>query len=546
MTDSSWYDDLGRRAFLAGVVGATVTACTPGSASTTDPTTGPTTGQPLPVPASTSGSPTGTATPPSSTSTTATPAAIAALRGAIGGAVVLPGDSGYAAAARLFNPRFDGAHPVAVAYCTTDDDVRRCVDAARADGVQPIPRAGGHSYAGYSTGAGLVIDVTGIRTVERDPSIAYVGGGARLFDVYKTLGPMNVGIPAGSCPTVGVAGFTLGGGLGIEAREFGLTADRLLAVDVVLASGDLVTATARDHADLFWACRGGGGGNFGIATRFTFQTHPTADFTRWQLRWPWAAAADVLQGWSGWVAGSPRQLVTAVNCSSTASSAKSSAKPSVTIFGVLRGSPAHAQSLMAELAKAIGVTPIATFRRTASHDATVRQLAGCSELTDSQCDAYSGSGAGIPRQAYAAGSDLLRARLTPAAAQAVVQAIDDRQARHLQTGTFLIDSLGGAIDDVAPDATAYPHRGAIASLQYLANWEATDRAAVVASNLAWFAATKAALAPHLSGDAYVNYIDPDRKDWRTAYYGANYDKLLSVKSTYDPDRLFSFPQAIGA
>ncbi len=567
MTDSIRYDDLPRRAFLAGLAGAAVTACTPGAPSTPTgaastsggpgpastsaaPPTGSASQAPSPA---TTASPTTTpgATSPGATSPSATspspspsraPAGIAALRGAIGGDVILPDDRGYAAAARLFNPRFDGARPVAIAYCRTAEDVRRCVDAARTDGLTPIPRAGGHSYAGYSTGAGLIIDVTGLKSVERAPSIAIVGGGARLFDVYNTLGPQNVGIPAGSCPTVGAAGLTLGGGYGIEARQFGLTSDRLTAVDVVLASGELVKATEREHADLFWACRGGGGGNFGIATRFVFETHPTADFTRWQLRWPWASAADVLQGWSGWVAGSPRELNTAVNCSSTVSSPR----PSVTVFGVLRGTPAQARSLMAELSAAVGAPPIATFRRTASHDATVRQLAGCSELTDSQCDAYSGGGAGIPRQAYAAGSDLVRSAFSPAAAHAIVHAVEDRQARRLQTGTFLIDSLGGAIDDPAPDATAYPHRGAIASLQYLANWDPADRPAVVASNLAWFAAAKASLAPHVSGQAYVNYLDPQRSDWRTAYYGAHYDRLLAVKSTYDPDRLFSFPQAIGA
>jgi FAD/FMN-containing dehydrogenase len=431
---------------------------------------------------------------------------------------------------------------VAIAYCTSADDVRRCVDAARTSGVTPIPRSGGHSYAGYSTGAGLVIDVTGVKAITLGGSEVTVGGGARIIDVYDALGPHSRGIPAGSCPTVGVAGLTLGGGLGIEARQYGLTADHLVAVDVVLASGDLVTATPADHADLYWACRGGGGGNFGIATRFVFGTHPTADLTRWQLRWPWASAPDVLQGWSSWVGASPREQFSAVNCSSTAPSQR----PSVTVFGVLNGSPSQAKALMAALTRAVGAPAISTYLRTSTHAATVRQLAGCADLSDTQCGAYAGPGAGIPRQAYAGGSDLLRAPFTSAGAAAVVAVIDERQGLKLAMGTVLIDSLGGAIDDVPADATAYVHRGALASLQYLANWAEGAPPATVARNLEWFTAAKAALAPHVSGEAYQNYVDPDRSDWRQAYYGANYSRLKTVKSTYDPKGLFTFPQAIGA
>ena len=454
----------------------------------------------------------------------------------------MPGDTGYAVAARIFNPRFDGAHPVAIAYCTSSDDVRRCVDAARADGVTPIPRSGGHSYAGYSTGSGLVIDVTGIKGVSLAGSTVIVGGGARLIDLYDALAPRSLSIPAGSCPTVGVAGLALGGGLGIEAREHGLTADHIVAVDVVLASGELVTATATDNPDLYWACRGGGGGNFGIVTRLVFSTHATQDVTRWQLRWPWARAADVLQGWSSWVGSTPRELFTAINCSSTVSSPN----PAVSVFGVLHGSPAQARSLMATLTRAVGAQPTSSFRRTATYGATVRQLAGCADLSNSQCGSYTGPGAGIPRQAYAAGSDLLRSPFTAAGAAAVVAAIDDRQRRRLATGTVLIDSLGGAIDDVAPDATAYVHRGALASMQYLANWDEGASASTIARNLSWFEDTKAALAPHVSGEAYQNYIDAGRTDWQKAYYGANYARVRTVKAAYDPDRLFRFPQAVGA
>jgi FAD/FMN-containing dehydrogenase len=527
------YAAVPRRAFLAAALGSAAAACTPGRAT---PTGSP---RPTSAPTSTPGGPATSPTPPASATGSPTPAGLAALRDTLGERLVLPGDAPYTTAARIFNPRFDGATPAAVAYCTSADEVRRCVDAARAAGVRPIARSGGHSYGGYSTGAGLVIDVTGIAAVTRAAGTASAGGGARLIDVYDALGRDGVGIPAGSCPTVGVAGLALGGGLGIEGRQFGLTSDRLLAVDVVLASGELVTASPDAHPDLYWASRGGGGGNFGIATRFVFQTHTTADLTRWQLRWPWASAADVLQGWTDWVRTSPRELFTAANCASTVGVPR----PAVSLFGVWRGAPAQAQSLMNDVVRRIGAKPSATYVRTATHDDTVRSLAGCATLTDSQCSSYS-SGGGIPRQSYAVGSDMLRDPLTAAGASAIVTALEDRQRRRLQTGSVLIDSLGGAIDDLAADATAYAHRGALATVQSIANWDATNPPSVVASNMAWLRATRALLAPHVSGEAYVNYLDPERADWERAYYGANVDRLSAVKRAYDPDGVFAFPQAV--
>jgi FAD/FMN-containing dehydrogenase len=531
------YAAVPRRAFLAAALGTAAAACTPGRPAPTGGGTTPASGPPTTPAGTTPTSPTETGS--STPTATRTPAGVAALRDALGDRLVLPGDARYAASARIFNPRFDGATPVAIAYCTSADEVRRCVDAARSAGVPPIARSGGHSYGGWSTGAGLVIDVTGIAGVTRTGGTAAVGGGARLIDVYDALGRHGVGIPAGSCPTVGVAGLALGGGLGIEGRQFGLTSDRMLAVDVVLASGDVVTATADSHADLMWASRGGGGGNFGIATRFVFETHATADLTRWQLRWPWASAADVLMGWTDWVPASPRELFTAANCASTVGVPR----PAVSLFGVWRGPPAQARSLIDDVVRRIGAQPSATYLRTATHDDTVRSLAGCATLTDSQCASYS-SGGGVPRQSYAVGSDMLRSPLTQAGAAAIVSALEDRQRRKLQTGSVLIDSLGGAIDDVAAEATAYAHRGALATVQSIANWDARDAPANAASNLAWLSATRTLLAPHVSGEAYVNYLDPSRADWESAYYGANGQRLAAVKRAYDPQQVFGFPQGV--
>ena len=155
--------------------------------------------------------------------------------------------------------------------------MQRSIAFVRAHDLPIAARSGGHSYAGYSTGTGLVCDVTAMHrvTVNGAAGTATVGAGARLIDLYAALAPHGVCVPGGSCPTVGIAGLTLGGGQGVVGRRFGLTCDVLTSLQVVTAAGDLLTCDANEHADLYWACRGGGGGNFGVATSFTFATQIT-------------------------------------------------------------------------------------------------------------------------------------------------------------------------------------------------------------------------------------------------------------------------------
>ena len=144
----------------------------------------------------------------------------------------------------------------------------------------------------------MIVDVSRLNGVSLDSSRrAVVGAGARLIDVYDGLWQHRRTVPAGSCPTVGIAGLTLGGGVGLASRKYGLTCDNLLEATVVLANGTAVVANARQHPDLYWALRGGGGGNFGIVTRFLFRTHPVGQVATYSLEWPWSDAAKVVQAW---------------------------------------------------------------------------------------------------------------------------------------------------------------------------------------------------------------------------------------------------------
>jgi FAD/FMN-containing dehydrogenase len=216
------------------------------------------------------------------------------LKQKLSGALLLPEDAGYADAKVGFNPLFDQQKPAAVAKCSSADQVRDCVLAAA--GRVPIAgRSGGHSYAGYSTPTGgLVIDVAPMSQIQiKDERTVVIGAGAKLKDVYEVLAQSRRCLPAGTCPTVGIAGLTLGGGVGVLTRKYGLTCDHLLSAEVVAADGRILTASAESEPDLYWALRGGGGGNFGIVTSFTFSTDPAPNLVVFSLKFPTGSAATV-------------------------------------------------------------------------------------------------------------------------------------------------------------------------------------------------------------------------------------------------------------
>ena len=462
------------------------------------------------------------------------------------GRLLRRGDAGYDLARRLYNPIFDALTPAGIAYCADPEDVIACVQFAGASGVQPFIRSGGHSYAGYSSGDGLVIDVSGINEVAVDAAggTARIGPGARLIDVYSRLAAGGVSIPAGSCPSVGIAGLTLGGGVGVVSRRHGLTCDNLLAADVVTAEGRLVTCDAAREQDLFWALRGGGG-SFGVVTSLTFRTHPASDLTIFSLAWPWSRAAVVLQAWTGWAPQAPDELWSNCLLLSTASKAPGSA-PQVLAGGAYEGSRGALEPLLRSLVDAVGAQPSARSVHTTGRLDAMLTEAGCVDASVAQCHLAGQDPAGrLPREAGAARSDYLDRPLSAAGAAALAASLERRQASpEMGPGGIGIDAYGGAINRVATPATAFVHRGSLASIQYNAVWNGGDAAPVVSANRAWLAATHESMRPHVSGAAYQNYADPELRDWQTAYYGSNLDRLRRVKRAYDPGNLFRFGQSI--
>jgi FAD/FMN-containing dehydrogenase len=418
-------------------------------------------------------------------------------------------------------------------YCESAADVRKTILWARENHVPIAARSGGHSYAGYSSTTGVVIDVSRLSsiTVDTVAGTASVGAGARLMDVYRALAAHGVTIPGGSCPSVGIAGLTLGGGIGYSGRKLGLTCDSLRALTIVTADGVVRTCSAKHNPDLFWACRGGGGGNFGIATRFTFATHPVDTVTIYRAGWDWASAASVVRAWQAWAPTAPDALFSLLDLE-----ARDSGDTRVGSSGQLFGSAAELQALLAPL-HAAGAPPANLEIRTLPYLDAMLLWAGCSHALHCRL------GDGVTRSIFAARSDYVAAALPAAGIDKVLRAVEARAAARARCAV-LLDASGGAINRVPPGATAFVHRRMAYSCQYVAGWNAADGAACDAAARSWLRTTYAAMRPFVSGQAYQNYIDPELPRWGLAYYGSNYARLRRIKRRYDPRNVFHFAQSI--
>jgi FAD/FMN-containing dehydrogenase len=439
------------------------------------------------------------------------PADWIALDNAIDGRVILPSNSGYAEAKNLFNTRFANSTPAAVAAVTSTDDVQKAVAFAAKSDIKIAVRSGGHSYIGASAAnSAMVIDLRqlpGGISYDDGRGLATVSAAADLHSVQTALAAHGQSIPSGTCPTVGVAGLTLGGGLGSDTRRSGLTCDALVSASVVLPSGEAVTASPDDHADLLWALRGGGGGNFGVVTSFTFRTFPVTDRDVVTLVFPKGATEQAIIGWHEWLHTADRAIWGMVNIT------VGSGTGGCTI--VLATPPGDGPSTARDLNGAIGVRPVTNRSRTLNRMDFVRYFEGGADATR-------------PR-AFVAGSDIV-GEMTPAAAESILAATS-AWPQSAGSASTIIESLSGAVSDVDPGDTAFPWRRHAASVQWYA--ETPSLASVDAAN-EWLAKAHVAVQANSVG-GYVNYVEPDTP--ATRYFGGNLARLNAIRQRYDPDGL---------
>ena len=376
-----------------------------------------------------------------------------------------------------------------VVPCHSPAEVAETIRLARDTGQHLVPRGGGHCFAGRSTSDGIILDTTPLRSISLDGDVATIGAGALLGDIYDALGDRT--IPAGCGSTVGIAGLTLGGGLGILGRQHGLTCDSLLAAQVVLADGQIVDCAEGD--DLFWALRGAGGGQFGVVTSFTFRTVAAPVLTAFHLRWPKSEVATVIEAW---MAAAPD--------ASDALAASLLVTSEVNLFGATQGPRSEVDSL-------IGVPPESATYATLSFRDTKRFLETIGGMEDDSISK----------------SEFFTDPLPGDAVAALVDHLSSGPGRELD---FM--PMGGAYNRVPVHATAFAHR----DTRFLLKHASSDRD--------WLDRSWRIVRPWGTGGVYPNFPDPHLTDWATAYHGDNLDRLRAVKARYDPQGFFRFHQSI--
>jgi FAD/FMN-containing dehydrogenase len=442
---------------------------------------------------------------------------LVSLGKAVRGQVIGQASPTYASARLVFDALYDGVKPLAVVRPLDAKDVAAVVAWARKTGVHIVARSGGHSYGGYSTTTGVVVDLAHLASVRVVAGQAVVGPAARLGNVYNGLAQHGLAIPAGTCPSVGIGGHALGGGFGLASRAWGLASDNLASVQIVTADAKVLVADKKQHSDLYWACRGGGGGNFGIVTQLVFRTHPVTQGSYFVASWPWAQVEQVLASFLAWAPKAPDAL------GSLCRLAAGPGGPTVQVFGQFLGSETALRGALASL----GPPATKLVTGTATWLDLVRRWAGCLGHTLPSCTAPG-------HQAFVGASDYI-GHVPTASQLATFRAVVE--ARGALSGALLIDAYGGALNRVSPAATAFVHRNEQASIQYFAAGDG-------ASARAWVNSSRAKLKTAVSGAAYVNYIDPALANWQQAYYGPNLARLRKIKKLYDPHNLFHFAQSI--
>ncbi|MGW9022813.1 FAD-binding oxidoreductase [Streptomyces sp. NPDC055722] len=523
-----------RRTFIGGatatVAAAVTAACSSGGTGGTSSATGTTVRATTP-----------TAMPAPATTTTGTHAAAAdwnALAKDLDGILVRPGDRAWATAQQLYNTRFDSLKPAAVAYVAHADDIRTVLSYAHAQGVKVAIRNGGHSYAGWSSGDNrLIIDVGKLNTIRASAGEAVVGAGSKLIDVYRALTAKGVTIPAGSCPTVGVSGLTLGGGHGVISRAYGLTCDSLTQATLITADGKQLVANATENKELFWALRGAGNGNFGVVTELRFRTHPAPQAVSAYMTWPWSKAAAVLKAWQEWGPNQPDEIWSSCHL-------ENGGTPTVSVAAFSIGTYGELQNAVDRLAAQVGSPARSVSLKRHSYEGAMEAYAGCSSFpTAAQCH-LPGSTPGrstqgaLGRETYAARSDFFDRSIPAAGIQTLLNQVT--QARG-GAGSIAFTALGGAVNRVSPTATAFVHRRSRMLAQYIASWPAGTAGSTAQS---WLTSAHTSMGPYASGAAYQNYTDPTLTNWRKAYYGDAAARLAQLKHQYDPNGFFTFPQSL--
>jgi FAD/FMN-containing dehydrogenase len=460
-----------------------------------------------------------------------------ALQGAIDGEVALPDSPAYERVVKPFNARFHEVQPSAIVLCATLQDVSETISFLHRHGLEKAIRSGGHCFAGHSSTPGVLMDVSPMDSVSVSGGVATIGAGARLGKVYEALQEHHVTIAGGTCPPVGIAGLTLGGGLGILGRKYGLTSDLLTSAQIVLADGQILDCDESHDTDLFWALRGAGSGNFGVVTSLTFRTVPVPHITNFHLGWPFHHAARVIEAWQRWAPSAPDELAASLKVTATGDVDR---LPSVDIYGALMGSESDAMTLQDELVSQLDSDPISASSRQMTFTET-RQF--WAKLGAEEALAAEPPSPAVAQPYLFTKSEFFK---RPLPNEGIVALVENFSLGRASGESRELDFMpwGGAYNRVRPDATAFVHRDELFQLKHAVTIELEALADEKADAQNWLGRSWAAVHPWGSGRVFQNFVDPELDRWAEAYYGTNYERLIRVKAQYDPSGFFHFHQSI--
>lgn len=445
-------------------------------------------------------------------------------------------------AARQESNRHLSFFPRFVVFCESDADVRTAIRWSQDHCLPFRVRCGRHSYQEYSVlNGGMVIDISRLNSVELDArrGIARIGAGANLGHIYDELWNQGrVTIPGGGCTGVGISGLTLGGGFGLLTRLWGLTCDSMLQLEMVDANAHMATASAEENRDLFWASKGGGGGNFGLVTAFTFAVQPIDYVTVFSVTWKWSDIRRVFAAWQRWAdpESLDRRLVPILTLPAASAG-------TMGLIGEFVGPCAALDRLIQPMLAAAEPTDLMIKYETyieAVHRFTGSAPTSASPEQIRETRRWAADTIGDPALDKFKNTSAFVFRPLPPEAVAIM--IDQLRCSPSPNTLVQFNLHGGAEADIPNFATAYPwRRGVWYSLQYQSYWsDPAEGPALVR----WVEGFRRRMLPWTRG-AYVNYIDADIPNWPQEFYDGNLRRLLDVKHQIDPRNVFDFPQGLG-
>jgi FAD/FMN-containing dehydrogenase len=434
------------------------------------------------------------------------------------GQLLTPEDAGYDLARKIHNGLID-KRPALVARCLNTTDVVDALNTARDAGLEVSVRGGGHNVAGKAvTEGGLMIDLSLMKGIHVDPAGRTVRaqGGVTIRELDRTTGAFGLAAPSGVVSSTGIAGLTLGGGLGWLMGRYGMAIDNLLSAEVVLASGEVATASTHENPELFWAIRGGGG-NFGVVTSFELQAHPVTSVLNGPVLHPLDAAPALLSFYRDFCGELPDELGT-------------------------QAAFIHAPDGSRAKLCAVAVCHCGADAEQAETDAGPLRAFGSPAADMVQRVPYPVANTGVdwlfPPGTLNYWKSAFFTELSDAAITALTEAFERAPT---ELCALVIEDLHGAVTRIDPTATAYPHRQPGHNLLLISQW--TDPADTDGC-IAWARATFETLAPHMADRSYSNYLPADEHDRVRQAYGANYQRLVDLKRRYDSGNLFHLNQNV--